>query len=1516
MFLYPENWIEPELRDDKSEIFKELEGQLLQNELDNDRAAEILKDYLRQLEDISRLVIVGMYVENLSGYYNTGITTHIVGRTHNRPSHFYYRRWVLSSTLNYWTPWEHLPLDGVKTDHILPFIMRGDVYIAWPEITQLPAETDSGDNETAGPKWQLQMAWIRKTNRGWSDRYLTQGEIKHPALLGLSEEQMFTFRVLEMPDSPILIHCYGAIEKQADKPFLPEDGVPEGSALSGGESADQLILIMFNGYVFAKYNEDTVKDRYIPVSGAEVSLDIAIEAGSSTLNIHKTTKTNAQGNFSLNHNLPVRFAALVKSIQVGIISPASSGIRLKTFSLYMDEPARTKMYSAVLFKPAFALEMDGKPSSVDFDRPLTMVLINQVIFESSEDVRITPGQKAPLPEQTNMVPYASGYCESLSKASNTDAFNLPNTGNITLWNNTPGRFFVLPAFPIESSISNVLYYKDQNDSYLIRRDNSNDAQGKYLIVADGHPLAGELRRSVARDGLDSLFALANQSWSDPAPTSFNQHGPNGGLISQHSMAEKAIRFDPASPYASYNIELFFHVPFLIANYLSNNQRFPEAQQWFHRIFNPTTDDQATGNKRFWRYWPFRENSDTTPVDELLKLLAYEQASGDNNPQVQAQVQELKTQIQEWLENPFRPHAVARLRPRAYEFAVFFKYIDNLIAWADQLFRQSTTESINEATQLYILVARLLGDRPRSIPRDNQAPTLTYRSAAGKWDKFSSAWFELEANLVKPKPHGSGGSRDTGTHSLTSIGMLYFCVPGNEKLLSYWDKIENRLFNIRHCRNIEGVEQPVPPFQPAIDPGLLVRAVAAGLDISTVLSDMNAPLPYYRFNVLAQKASELCADLKALGSALLSTLEKKDAEELALLRSSQEIDMLNLVKEVKLEQIEEAKANLEALKQSELLTMVRFVQYQKLLGKTTPAMPADPSGDVEQTSTAKVSATGDSGELSGLGLLQAEQQQFEWSDVAVNYSRMAGAASTLAGIMHAIPQTKAGAVVGEIEFGGLHLGSIFDSISAFLRTFEANANHFASRVSTIGQYQRRQDEWVFQSRLALKEIGQIRKQIAAAEIRKLIAEKELANHEKQIKNAEDVAKFMHDKYTNRELYQWMVNQISGVYFQTYQLAYDLAKRTERAFRHELGVQDSSFVQFGYWDNLKKGLLAGERLQLDLKRMEVAYLDQNKREYEITKHVSLLSLNPIALLQLRKTGRCEFDIEEEAFDLDFPGHFMRRIKSVSLSVPCVTGPYIGPNCTLTLLKSSLRHSSALRDSKYQRDLSTDDPRFTDYYGSIQSVATSSGQNDSGLFEANLRDERYLPFEGAGVISTWRIELPDQFRQFDYDSIADIILHVRYTSREGGALLQTGALSNLDTLIKAAQSQGIARLYSVRHEFPAEWAKFKSAKISGAVKTAELTLTLREEHYPYWTRGFTMTKQLEAFADTKRGDIQISNKPDPADTDAKKDTLGGVFGGLRMCRLTQIQPPPPIGKFTLYLTDNSMEDLWLVFTRGKGN
>ena len=143
------------------------------------------------------------------------------------------------------------------------------------------------------------------------------------------------------------------------------------------------------------------------------------------------------------------------------------------------------------------------------------------------------------------------------------------------------------------------------------------------------------------------------------------------------------------------------------------------------------------------------------------------------------------------------------------------------------------------------------------------------------------------------------------------------------------------------------------------------------------------------------------------------------------------------------------------------------------------------------------------------------------------------------------------------------------------------------------------------------------------------------------------------------------------------------------------------------------------------------------------MSLAQLDPLALVTLRETGRCFFQLPEEIFDLDYPGHYFRRIKSVSLTLPCVAGPYTTISCTLRLLTNSIRVNTGNGDNGYPRNtddngLPTDDLRFVANNIPVKAIAASSAQNDSGVFELTFRDDRYLPFEGAGVVSQWALEL----------------------------------------------------------------------------------------------------------------------------------------------------------------------------------
>ncbi len=469
------------------------------------------------------------------------------------------------------------------------------------------------------------------------------------------------------------------------------------------------------------------------------------------------------------------------------------------------------------------------------------------------------------------------------------------------------------------------------------------------------------------------------------------------------------------------------------------------------------------------------------------------------------------------------------------------------------------------------------------------------------------------------------------------------------------------------------------------------------------------------------------------------------------------------------------------------------------------------------------------------------------------------------------------------------------------------NHGANKASISAGHERRWDEWKLQESLADKEIEQIEKTIAAAELRIAIAEKELENHDLQIENAKAVDAFMRSKYTNEELYQWQIGQISGVYFQSYKLAYDLAKRAERCFRFELGLQDSSYISFGYWDSLKKGLLSGEKLQYDLRRLETAYLEQNRREFELTKHISLVLLDPLALVKLRETGRCFFRLPEEIFDLDYPGHYFRRIKSVSLTLPCVAGPYTTISCTLRLLKNSVRINTDNGDNGYPRNTDedggpADDQRFVENNIPVKAIAASSGQNDSGVFELNFRDERYLPFEGAGAISEWSLELfndqefkdpmtnqPDfgrPLRQFDYGSISDAILHIKYTAREDAGPFKNGAIAHLREYFSQDGATPSLRLFNLRQEFPTQWHRFLNPTDPANGNVFELEMSANLLSFRDKGKNLKVNKiwLLARCASEGAYDVVMSSpplpEPTPSDPDSNKFALDPAqqYGGLR--------------------------------------
>jgi hypothetical protein len=894
-------------------------------------------------------------------------------------------------------------------------------------------------------------------------------------------------------------------------------------------------------------------------------------------------------------------------------------------------------------------------------------------------------------------------------------------------------------------------------------------------------------KELYKNGIEGLLIRDNQVLgntinfeTDYEPSDLVANTPSG-----------AVDFTYGSAYGQYNWELFFHVPMLIACRLKEDQRFEEARDWFHYIFNPT-NSEGGDKERFWQFKPFYDEAGTTieTLDDLLKNET-----------------ELTEQVEKWMDDPFNPHLIARMRISAYMKNIVMKYIDNLVAWGDNLFRRDSIEAINEATNLYILAARILGERPDNIPPRAAHADAGFDDMKDQLDVFSNAMVQIETMLSTSAPAISG----SGSGSSNALGeMFYFCVPRNEYLMQYWDTVADRLFKIRHSMNIEGVVRTLPLFEPPIDPAMLVRAAAAGMDVSSILSDMNATMPYYRFSFMLQKAHEFTSEVKALGASLLQALEKRDAESLSLLRSTHEQKLLSAVLTIKEKQVDDAKTQLENVSKTKEITQLKYNYYS-----------------------------------SREFMNNYEKQQLNSIQTGMLFSVIQGELNTIGGVLAAIPNLKAGAPTSMgVTWGGDNLGAMMNAVSSYMGIYAALNNAQGSMAATLGGYTRRMDDWKFQTTSSQKELEQLDKQVLSAEIRLAIAEKELSNQQLQIDNNNEADEFMRSKFTNQELYDWMIGQLSTVYFQSYQLVYDLAKKAEQCFQYELGEYDNtSFVQFGYWDSLKKGLLSAEKLQYDLRRMESAYYDSNAREFELTRHVSLVMMNPKAILSLRKTGTCTFVIPEALYDLDFPGHYFRRIKSVSLNIPCIAGPYTSINATLRLLTHTTRINNLRSDTADNypgSDYGSESDRFRHITGTTQAIATSGAQNDSGVFELNFHDERYLPFEGCGAFGEWQLELntTESLRMFDYDTISDIILSIRYSAKEDNGTMKTASAEYLTSLIESAikptdNSGGLelVRMFSLKQEFSTEWHKFLFPATQDGDQVLSLTLT--QDHFPFFAR-----------------------------------------------------------------------------------
>lgn len=564
------------------------------------------------------------------------------------------------------------------------------------------------------------------------------------------------------------------------------------------------------------------------------------------------------------------------------------------------------------------------------------------------------------------------------------------------------------------------------------------------------------------------------------------------------------------------------------------------------------------------------------------------------------------------------------------------------------------------------------------------------------------------------------------------------------LLPRWEKLESRLHNLRHNLDIVGRPLRLALFAAPAASNKQLGANPARAAEPGLAQRLGTEIPPYRFSTLHAHAQSAVDTVIQFGETLMSFIERSEQASYQELQQQHIWDVATLAVDLQTQALKIDQKNREALLASKAIVENRRDYYSQLVNEVV---------NQEEVTAAAFHLEGRIAEA-GAHAAHAGGQGLK---VVPNIFGLADGGARLEGgalAMMAMAQGVATAAYGAGE-----------------------------ALERAAQYRRRHQDWTLARDQAKLEIAQIDAQLAVEVERETASRLLLQQTQTSLAQARTAYTLLSQRFTNSQLYQWFTHQLSSFYYQVYDSTFSLCQFTERSWRYETADSTTqAFFQNQSWNSTYRGLGPGERMKLGLMKMKNAWLLGNERELEIRKTVSLRVLHAKEEVResvtdtpasasasaskqsinkpwedikstLIKNGSCEFELTETLFEDDYPGHRLRRIKSISISLPAVLGPYEDIRATLTQTSSEVFLPGP--DKKSMKNLRAN-----------QQIALSTGVDDSGLFTLSFQDERYLPFEYTGAISQWQLSFPNHTAQKSMlESLTDIIVHVQYTARATG-------------------------------------------------------------------------------------------------------------------------------------------------------
>ncbi|VVN75204.1 hypothetical protein PS718_00689 [Pseudomonas fluorescens] len=1219
--MYPENYINPYVRQRKTSLFKTLENDLNQAHLNTDSVQVAMQNYLQAFEQTCDLEIISAYMD---GVTPDNAVYYFVGRQRVQPFQYFWRKAEIELTPSCsvvnpaaWSEWQAVEVQPVgRVLDMRPVFWNGRLCLVWAEWTDRVRGKTAED--FIPDKLNVNLA------------FMTQGGQWSAPLNLYSEESVPAYAVDFRLVATVQINHLNPKGKL-------------GVLFDGGNEGPTKIAGLKERRVY-----DVLMRRDLTDDGGW--LDTARQ----------------------------RFAT-PETVQHSLVSQVKV--------VYEEKPLGSMSYYLDLQAAAERVGEDDVLTVNGFCRPTGLISPVEPEFTLTLE-NSAGGDPDPIIKK---FPSAGGWVtETLTFKRTKGSWPQPTTFTLKATESEyGGKEFKLTIVNLTDFTPPTLLKNSADAAQFL----SYELPAPYLQYTRLNSLFGPELVQRSQNSVDPVLAWDTQFIDEPPPLGKKIFEPNGA-------------FDGANGLFFW--ELFFHLPHLVATRLCDEERFAEAQQWLHYLFDPQAIADPLGAAPKPDYWRCRPLANDT---------------GNGGAEALA---------------PLDPDAIGYAAPEHFRIMVFCYYVKILMAWADWYYRQLTRDSLVAAKLCYVQARFLMGKAPlaRAVTRwetDTVDSLLQKSCSRPELEQFEQT---LDFSLADV-PAGSDVAPMLGL-----VGCEPFRKPINQPLLDLFAAPEQRLFTLRNNLTIDGKPLDIPLFSPPTDPNQLLRDLAAGGTGGPRPMGGRLVVIAFRRQVAFDAASRAAQALQDWGGQVLNLLERRDRGQQEELQQTHLVELGAFAHTLQEEAIAQSQANVTALEQSRAVAQQRADAYAKRYDENVSAVEYEVMANLKQSKTMS---------------LQAKVLKPAWAAIS--------AAPNIFGVANGgmKPENAVDALCFGLEIASSLLQIEADS-QATTEGYRRRRNEWAlqrdqalAEVEAINAQIEAQGHAVSAARTNLAQT--VRANAQALTIHNFL--------KKRATNAELFGWMLGQlKALHYQAYDAVVSlcRTAQASMNAETGDYDTQIPLPQVWldqRHGLTAGD----------HLRAHLLRMERehLQRYERRLELVKTISLRELFNdaIEPQIGVKDWAD-ALNQLKTTGEVEFQVSQLRLDREHPGHFCRLINSVEVDLPVLTGPYEDVRATLMQIESKTATRATTQSVQYLHNPVTVAPSdVVINLRSGQQIALSTGIADNGL-TAMKPDEGLLnPFEHTGVVSRWRLTFPwwkkePQLRMLQ--SLNDVILRIKYTAKAG--------------------------------------------------------------------------------------------------------------------------------------------------------